>query len=326
MKTDTPIAVASRSFSKHPVLRAEMEALYPNVRFNDTGASLAGDELKSFLSGCTMAVTALERVDDGLLSGLPELKVISKYGVGLDMIDPDALERQGVRLGWTGGVNRRSVAELALAAMILLMHRVPEAWRQVIGGGWTQVKGRELSRRTVGIVGCGFVGKELAVMLKALGCRVLAHDKLDFPEFYEKTGVEPVDLDTLLVESEAVTLHLPLDGSTRNLLSADKLERMRPGAIFVNMARGGLVDEDRLKGMLMDGRLAGAALDVLDREPPEDLELLRLPTVMATPHIGGSTEEAVLAMGRAAIAGLKTARSPKDVFVEAGYGQMETAR
>ena len=319
MKNDTPIAVASRSFSRHPVLRAEMEAKYSNVRFNDTGASLSGGELREFLSGCTMAVTALERVDDELLSGLPELKVLSKYGVGLDMIDPDALERRGIRLGWTGGVNRRSVAELALAAMILLMHRVPEAWRQVIGGGWTQIKGRELSRRTVGIVGCGFVGKELAVMLKALGCRVLAHDKLDFPEFYARTGVEPVGLDTLLAESEAVTLHLPLDGSTRNIISADRLSLMRPGAIFVNMARGGLVDEAKLKEMLMDGRLSGAALDVLDREPPEDLELLRLPTVIATPHIGGSTEEAVLAMGRAAIAGLETARSPKGVFAEAGY-------
>jgi len=212
--------------------------------------------------------------------------------------------RHGVRLGWTGGVNKRSVAELALAFMIVILHEVPPAYCQLRTGAWQNRIGRQLSGRTVGIVGCGNVGKDLAPLLRALGCPVLAHDILDFPEFYGAHQVRPVGLEELLTRSDVVTLHVPLDDSTRNMLSAERLSLLRPDAILINTARGGLVDEAALKAMLADGRLAGAAFDVFAVEPPEDAELLALPNFLCTPHIGGSSEEAVLAMGRAAIKGL----------------------
>lgn len=306
----TKVAVASRSFSRHPVLRAELLARYPDVTFNDAGLSFAGDALVAFLAGHDKAITALERLDEGVLARLPELKVVGKYGVGLDMIDLSAMSRLGKTLGWTGGVNKRSVSELVIAAAIALLRYIPQGNALVREGGWTQLMGRQLSQRVVGIVGCGHIGKDLAVLLKAFGCRVLAHDINDFPDFYAAHGIEARGLDALLAEAEIVTLHLPNDASTRNILSAGRLARMRPGAILINMARGGLVDEVTVKTMLMEGRLAGAAFDVFAAEPPTDLELLRLPNMLALPHIGGSAEEAVLAMGRAAIDGLDNARDP----------------
>jgi phosphoglycerate dehydrogenase-like enzyme len=226
------------------------------------------------------------------------------------MVDVQALRQRGIRFGWTGGVNRRSVSELVIAAIIALLRHVPRGQREILDGGWRQLQGRQLTGRTVGIVGCGHVGKDLAPLLKAFDCRVLAHDILPFPEFYERNGILPVDLDDLLRQSDIVTLHLPLDASTANFLSRDRLAQMKPDALLINAARGGLVDEKALKDMLKSGRLAGAALDVFSVEPPEDRELLAMPNVLVTPHIGGSSEEAVLAMGRAAIQGLSEARLP----------------
>lgn len=305
---DSRVAVASRSFSRHPGLRKELEEKYGAVTFNDTGRALAGEELAEFLTGHGKAITALEVISEELLMKLPELRVISKYGVGLDMIDLRAMDRHGVQLGWTGGVNKRSVAELVISAAISLLHRTAESHAEVRSGKWRQLQGRQLSGRTFGIVGCGHIGKEVASLLRVFNCRILANDILDFPEFYKENGISPVSLQDLLAESDVVTIHLPLDISTRGLFDATRLRMMRRGACLINMARGGIVDEDTLKHLLQEGYLAGAALDVFAKEPPIDAELLNLPTVIATGHIGGSTEEAILAMGRAAIAGLESAR------------------
>ncbi len=310
MKNTARIAVASRSFSRHPVLRRELLERYENVTFNDQGASLSGESLIAFLRGHEKAVTALERLDKGLFAALPELRVVSKYGVGLDMIDLSAMEANGVVLGWTGGVNRRSVAELTIAAAVALLHKTPQASRAVLAGGWRQIRGRELSSSTVGIVGCGHIGKEVAKLLRAFGCTVLAHDIRDFPEFYAANTVTPMSLEEMLPLVDVVTLHLPLDDSTLNILDARRLKLMKQDSCFINYARGGLADEKALKRLLLDGSLSGAALDVFRDEPPTDLELVHLPNVLVTPHIGGSTEEAVLAMGRAAIAGLDAALPP----------------
>ena len=304
MPDNTPIAVTSRSFSRHPVLREELIARYDNVRFNDEGLSLQGAALIDFLRGRRKVITGLETVDDALLSAVPELNVIAKYGVGLDMIDMEAMTRHGVHLGWKGGVNRRSVAELVLGFMISLLHLVPECDRDLRGETWQNKKGRQLTGRTIGIVGCGHIGKDLTGLLAPFGCRILANDIRDFPEFYAENGVEPVSLDQLLEAADIVTLHIPLNAATHHIINAGTIARMRRGAILINAARGGLVDEAALKAALQQRHLQAAAFDVFAIEPPEDWELFKLPNFLGTPHIGGSTEEAILAMGRAAIAGL----------------------
>ncbi|HWX09384.1 MAG TPA: phosphoglycerate dehydrogenase [Gaiellaceae bacterium] len=301
------------------MLRAELLERYHNVRFNDEGKSLAGKELVAFLQGCVKAITALERIDESLLAQLPELEVISKVGVGVDMIDLDALDRHHVRLSWSRGTNSRSVAELVVAFAISLLRGVVAANEEVRSGVWRQQVGRTLSGCTVGLIGFGSVGRDVARLLQPFGCTVLCTDAYDVSEHCAELGVTPVELDELLRRSDVVSLHLDLNDGSRNILDGERLKLLPLGAIVINTSRGHLVDEGALKAMLMSGRLAGAAFDVFASEPPEDRELLNLPNFLATPHIGGSTEEAILAMGRAAIAGLDASpSSPAPADLAAG--------
>ena len=304
------VAIASRSFSKHPILRSKVLEIYPDAKFNDKGLSLSGDSLVEFLSGHEKAITALEVIDDSILSKLPNLKVIGKYGVGLDMIDLHAMKDRGVKLGWTGGVNKRSVSELVISFSVYLLHRVAFANAEVRNGEWYQVKGRQLSDCTFGIVGCGHVGKDLVKLLKPFGCNILSHDIIDFKEFYQENNITSVGLDELLQKSDVVTLHLPKNDSTNNILNKDRLQMLKKDAILINLARGGLLDESALKKILSEKNIAGAALDVFSVEPPIDTDFAHLDNVLITPHIGGSTEEAILAMGLAAIDGLKNPKNP----------------
>lgn len=308
----TKIAVASRSFSRNAALRAELRARYADVSFSESPDVIGGDELIAFLRGHDRAIVGLERIDDRILDAVPELKIISKYGVGLDAVDVDAIARRGIKLGWTGGVNKRSVSELTLAFAIALLHRVPETWGALRAGEWAKVVGRQLTGRTFGIIGCGFVGKDLVRLLAPFECRVLANDIRDYAEFYRAHNVTPVPLPQLLAESDVVSLHVPLDRSTRNMIGAAQVELMRPGSLLINAARGGLIDEDAVADALERGHLAGAACDVFQIEPDASPRLLASPLFIGTPHIGGSTQEAQLAMGRAAIEGLETARVPGD--------------
>ena len=314
MPIDTEaVAVASRSFSRNPTLREELLARYPGSRFNEVGPTvLSGDALVQFLRGHDKAITGLDVLDEAVFRAVPELRVVSKYGVGLDMIDLEAAQRHGVAVRWTPGVNRQAVAELTICFMIALCRSVVPLARELAAGGWRHPGGRQISSSTVGIVGCGHVGQQVARLCRAFGATVIAHDILAYDDFYREMGVTPVTLDALLAQSDIVTIHVPLGASTRGWIDARALARMKPDAFLVNTARGGIVDEQALKQALRERRLAGAACDVFAAEPPVDRELLMLPTFVGTPHIGGGTREAVLAMGRAAIAGL-----------EGGYGSLD---
>lgn len=301
MNTTDWVAVCSRSFSQNDTLRKELLARYKNVTFNDLGAKLTGDSLIAFLRGHSKAITALEVIDESILAQLPELKVISKYGVGLDMIDVEAIREHGKRLGWTGGVNRRSVAELVICFAIALLRGLPAAHREILGGIWRQQVGGQLTGRTVGIIGCGHIGKEVIRLLMPFDCSILVNDIQRYPDFYQEYRVTDTDIETLLGRADVVTLHVPLNQTTRGILDARRLSLMKPSAVLINTARGGLIDESALKELLKERRIAAAAFDVFDAEPPTDMELLSLPNFLATPHIGGSAAEAILAMGRAAI-------------------------
>jgi D-3-phosphoglycerate dehydrogenase len=312
MSRTSKVAVCSRSFSNNPVLRAELVASYPNVTFNDEGVKLHGDSLVEFLKGHDRAITALEVLDASVLSRLPDLQVVSKYGVGLDMIDLSAMRAHGKRLGWCGGVNRRSVSEMVIAFAIATLRHIPAANRELVAGTWRQHVGGYLTGRTVGIIGCGHVGKDLVRLLRPFECPILVHDIRDYADFYAAHDIEAVGLESLLARADLVTLHVPLDDSTRGMLDARRLGLLKPTAVLINVARGGLVDESALKNMLQQGKLLGAAFDVFSVEPPQDQELLSLPNFLGTPHIGGSAYEAILAMGRAAIRGLEDNEVPDE--------------
>jgi phosphoglycerate dehydrogenase-like enzyme len=298
------VAVASHSFPKSSILRQELLERYPASTFNETGRPLDRDALIDLLRGHDKAITGLETLDEAVFEASPRLRVVSKYGVGLDMIDLDAARRHGVVVRWTPGVNRQAVAELTIGLMIALCRRIVPSAQEVRGGQWRRFEGRQLSSAVVGILGCGHVGQQVARLCRAFGATVRAHDIRVYRDFYREHGVEAVTLKTLLEESDIVTVHVPLDASTRGMIGATELSSMKRGAFLINTARGGIIDEDAVTSALGERRLGGAAFDVFAAEPPLNRQLLDAPNFIGMPHVGAATHEAVLAMGRAAIAGL----------------------
>ena len=305
-KDAAPVAVTSRSFSRDSRLRDELLSRYSDVRFNDEGRSLAGPDLIRFLAGRRAAITGLERIDDDVLRAVPSLTVVSKIGVGVDMLDLGAFERRGVLLARAEGTNSRSVAELMLLLTLGVLRRIPEVSAGVRSGKWEQPRGRELTGKTVGIVGLGHVGREVAGLVSAFDCQVLG---VDASPREVPRRVRLVDLDVVLSASDVVSLHVPLTADTAGLIGRHELALMKHDAVIINTARGGLIDEAALVEALDGQRLGGVGLDVLADEPPVGSVLLAHPKVLVTSHIGGGTDEAVYAMGRAAIDGLQRALS-----------------
>ena len=233
-------------------------------------------------------------IDADLLAAAPRLKVISSCSVGLDHVDLAAARARGIPVGHTPGVLAETTADLTLALLLAAARRIPEADRFVRSGGWTPARhwepdlmlGRDLSGSTVGLIGLGAIGQAVARRLAGFGCRLLGWTRSG----RRVAGVEPVSLEALLAAADFVSLHVALTPETRNLLGPERLARMKPGAILVNAARGGLVDEVALAERLRTGALAGAALDVFAREPLDPASpLLAAPNLVLAPHIGSAS-------------------------------------
>ena len=287
---DGAVLVTARSFDRR--LRPELERAVREVRYNDLGRPLAAAELRERLGGVCGVLAGLDEIDASVLA-TPGLRVVARHGVGVDRVDLAAASRYGVTITNTPGANAAAVAELAVALMLLLCRPLLDADRAVRGGGWPALRGRELGRLTVGLVGAGQVGSRVAHALDGLGATVLIHDPA-------LEGSMP--LDELLPRAEVLSLHAPLDDGTRGLVDDAVLGRLPEGALLVNTARGELVDEAALVRALDSGRLAGAALDALAEEPPAaGHPLVGRDDVIVTSHIGAHTAEARAAMGRLAM-------------------------
>ncbi len=285
--------------------REQLLQLYPNAKFNDLPRALTEGEIIEFLAGCDAAIIGLDLMSARVVDALPDLKIIGKFGAGYDTVDLEAVKRRGLMFGYTFGVNALAVAELSLAHMIEGLRHVPAlnlAMRNGERPRW--IMGRLLSGRTVGIHGCGHIGKTLVQLLKPFGCEILACDIRDYSDFYREHGVEAVDMDTLLARSEVLTLHLSKSRQTTGLYDRAALERIRPGAVLINTCRGGIVDEDVLLERLEKGALTAACFDVFAIEPATNDALLRHPNMLATPHMGAAIEEVRVEMFRSAIRGL----------------------
>jgi D-3-phosphoglycerate dehydrogenase len=294
------IAVTSRSFSANASLRTELLENFGDCRFNEEGLRLDGDSLVEFLEGAAGAIVGVERLDGSVLERLPGLRVISKFGVGVDTIDLAEASDRGIEVAVTLGTNAEAVAEHALLLAMGSLRRLPEALDGVRDRRWSPVTGRLLSGKTVGLVGVGHVGVALARLLEPFGCEVLGYDT----RTGGLEGIDFVTLDALLERSDVVSIHVPLTAETRGMIGQRELGLMRSTAVLVNTSRGAVVDERALDRALSDGVLGAAALDVLAVEPPESWELAERANVFVTPHMAGSSHESNLAMGRAAISGL----------------------
>lgn len=309
------VAVTSMIFNLLPYLKDELLAQYPDAKFKNDEDKITEDWLIDFLDGYEAVVIGIEKYTEKVISSLPELKAIACCSVGVDHIDPEVLKKHDVRLGWIAGVNRLSVAELAVSLMINLLRKVNSYNRGLRAGEWPRSRlGLQLRGRTVGIHGCGNVGKELVRLLQPFEVTILACDRVDYADFYREYGVTPVSPEELRERSEILTIHLPKNRSTTGMYTAAVLDQLRPDCLLINTARGDIVDEAALKERLEDGRIAAAAFDVFSQEPPanvELLDLLKLPNFLATPHIGGSALEAWEAMARAGIKGISVNAVPE---------------
>lgn len=290
----TAVAVTPRSFRQVP--GAHLERLRERgveLRFPDAERPLEEPEMVALVRGCEGLIVGLDPVSAAVLDAGP-LRVVVKYGSGLDNVDLEAAATRGVTVTATPGANARSVAELTIALLLALARHVVAHDRLVRAGSWTRRLGIELDGRRLGVVGYGAIGGLVGRLAAGLGMSVVARDP-----FVHDADVELVPLDELLRSSDAVSLHLPLDERTRGLIGARELALMPPGALLVNTARGGLVDEAALAGALRSGRLGGAAFDCFAEEPlSPDSPLLALGSFIASPHAGAATEDAV---GRTAL-------------------------
>ena len=307
------IGITTQSFSKNPLLRKELLESFPDCSFNDSVSHPCPEDLVRLLRDCDGAVVGLEPMGEELIRRLPRLKIISKYGVGLDNLDLAACARNEVALGWTPGLNRLSVAEMTLGMMLALLRHLVSTCHKLKGGYWEKAVGAELTGKTVGIIGLGHVGKEVARLLEPFHCRILANDIVDIGAYCRKHGLTPSPKSAIWKEADLVTLHTPLTSRTHGLVDRKVLGRMKRTAYLVNTARGPIVNPKALKWALQKEIIAGAALDVYCEEPPKDKELLGSPHLICTPHRAGSSREAVLAMGRSAIGHLRRFFRTKDV-------------
>lgn len=297
------VLVTPTSYGKHdPWLKSELEARVGRVTYNPTAKPLTSAQLRGLLGDVDGYIAGLDAIDAAALAAAPDLRVIARYGVGVDNVDLEAAHTQGVVVTNTPGANAGSVAELAIALMLDLLRPILSAAAQTRAGGWPRLTGQSLEGKTVGIVGLGAIGRGVAQRLAGFGCRVLAFDVVVDTAFAERWGVGILPMADLLAQADIVSLHLPVLPTTRGLVNAAFLAQMKPGAYLLNTARGELVDEDALLAALTSGRLAGAALDAFQQEPPTESPLLALPQVIATPHMGAHTDGATSAMGRIALA------------------------
>lgn len=244
------------------------------------------------------------RLDAALLSGATRLRVVAKHGVGTDNIDIPHLTGRGIPVTNTPDANAVSVAEHAMMLMLATARRVVDLDRAVKAGDWaarTRHPAVELAGRRVLVVGVGRIGRRVAALCRAFGMAVTGYDPEVTGALAEELGIRLApDLDCALSDADIVTLHVPLSAATRRLFDAERIGRLRPGAILINCARGGVVDEDALAAALAEGRVAAAGFDVLDSEPPRpDDMLLRARNVVLTPHSAALTLEAGRAMAAA---------------------------
>jgi D-3-phosphoglycerate dehydrogenase / 2-oxoglutarate reductase len=310
--TDTPTGwVALAETAALPIAGAPVTAALGDIAAVRSVAlpykPLTPAEEETFTAELRGAAAILLRsgyVTASLLDRLPDLRVIAVHGAGVDPVDVAACTERGVLVTNTPGANADAVAEITIALILSLLRRIPEAaHRAMAERAWDAARhtGGELKGRTLGLVGFGQIGRRVATIANAFGARVIAADPVQPADAMRAAGAEPVTLDALLAAADIVSLHAPAIPATHHMIDTAALATMKPDAMLVNCARGSLVDEAALGAALRSGKLGGAALDVLEGEPPDPTSpIYDAPNVILTPHMAGSTRECLETIARSA--------------------------
>ncbi|MDN5054598.1 phosphoglycerate dehydrogenase [Aliarcobacter butzleri] len=299
------ITVTSPSFSSNKTLQQEIYKYFPKAKLNLDGKRFNKKDLIDYIKDADAIIVGLEPIDKEVLEQCQNLKIVSKYGVGLNNIDLEACKKRDITIGWTGGVNKLSVAEMTLGYMLMLCRNLFITSNELKNGIWNKSGGFQLSEKRIGIIGVGYIGKELIRLLKPFNCEILVNDIINQEQYYKENNLKEVSKEEIFKTCDIVTIHTPFDSTTDNLINKKVFETMKNGSFIINSARGGIINEDDLKYALLNNLIAGAAVDAYVEEPPSDKELLSLPNLICTPHIGGNSREAVEAMGLSAINHLK---------------------
>lgn len=261
----------------------------------DVKTGLAPDELKAIIGQYDgLAIRSATKVTEEILEAATNLKVVGRAGIGLDNVDIPAATKRGVVVMNTPTGNVVTTAEHAIAMMMALTRRIPEGTASMKSGRWEKKKlqGRELFQKTLGVIGYGKIGAIVADRGRGLKMRVVIYDPFVTPEKIQNDGFEAITLEELYRQSDYITVHVPKLKTTANLINKDAFEMMKNGVMVINCARGGIVNEADLYEAIKAGKVAGAALDVFETEPPGQIPLLEMDQVICTPHLGASTKEA----------------------------------
>ena len=299
------VVVTSPSFSRNKRLQGEINKYFLNPILNTEGIKFHQNELIEYIKEADAIILGLDQINSDVLSKCPNLKIIAKYGVGLNNIDLEACRERNIDIGWTGGVNKLSVAEMALGFMLMFARNLFISSNELKNGIWNKSAGFQLSEKTIGIIGIGQTGKELVRLLKPFNCKIIANDIVNQDKYYSKNNISHFSKDMIFETSDFVTINTPHNDITNNMVDLKILKKMKKSAYILNIARGGIINEKDLKYALKNNIIAGAAIDAYVEEPPTDQEFLNLPNLICTPHIGGNAREAVEAMGMSAIEHLK---------------------
>jgi len=263
------------------------------IQRNNTGRPYEKGEMLKLIRDVDGIIIGIDELSAETIKKANALKVISKYGTGLDNIDTNMATNKKIVVTNTPTANVNAVADLTFGLILSLARRIPEADKKMKSGKWEKIIGKSVWKKTVGIIGLGKIGKQVAKRAQGFEMNILVFDLIKDKKFALRYGMKYVNLEKLLQNSDYITIHIPLNDATRGMISYKELGKVKKEAFLINTSRGGIVDEEALYNALRNNNLRGAALDVYNNEPPRESPLKELDNVIMTPHIGAYTEEAI---------------------------------
>jgi D-3-phosphoglycerate dehydrogenase len=293
------VLVTPTSFAKGDAsLKIALEEAVGEALYNTTGRPLSSPELVQLITGIDGYIAGVDAIDREVIRAADQLRVIARYGVGVDSIDLEAARQAGIVVCNTPGANATSVAELTIGLMLSLARNFPVAFQATKAGEWPRLSGLTLEGKTIGLIGFGAIGQQVARRLSGFNSTILVYDPVVKQALPELPNAHILSHEEVIRQSDFLSLHCALTAETKAMVDAKFLAKMKPGAFLINTARGELIDEGALFDALHNGKLRGAALDVFTHQPPgKEHPLLGLPQVIASPHMGAHTDSATNAMG-----------------------------
>jgi len=323
------ILVTPRTFGKaDPVPMEMLREAGCEVISNPYGRLLTEEEMSALIEDVDGIIVGLDPLNASVLSKAKRLKAISKYGVGVNNIDLEYASKRGILVANTPGANSLAVAELTIGLMFAVARRICLSDRNIRQGRWQQYPGLQVKGKVMGLIGTGQIGRDTAELARGLGMQVICCDIHPDDEWAASIGARYVTLQEIITDADYISIHVPLTEDTRCMISKKELWQMKPSAVLINTARGGIVDEQALFEALKEGRIAGAGLDVFEAEPLTNSRVVELDNVVLTSHIGAHTREAVENMGRLAAANLLAmlrGEIPKYIVNQIADGGVEDA-